>query len=51
MKIAILGSSSQIAKDLIISFQKKTDFDCILFSRNISKVRENFNRENFNQNF
>jgi nucleoside-diphosphate-sugar epimerase len=48
MKIAILGASSQIAKDLIISFHEKTDFDCFLFSRNTSKVNANFNKEHNN---
>ena len=48
MKIAILGSSSQIAKDLIISFHEKTEFDCFLFSRNISKVKNNLNQEHRN---
>ena len=45
MKIAILGASSQIAKDLIISFHEKTDYSCFLFSRNTDKVNENFNKE------
>ena len=48
MKIAILGSSSQIAKDLIISFHEKTEFDCFLFSRNIRKVKNNLNQEHRN---
>jgi len=33
MKIAILGATSQIAKDLIISFSRHSDDQCILFSR------------------
>jgi nucleoside-diphosphate-sugar epimerase len=49
MKIAIIGATSQIAKDLIISFHENTDYDCFLFSRNTKKVTKNlFNRlENF----
>ena len=42
MKIAIIGASSQIAKDLIISFHEKTNYDCFLFSRNTEKVSKNF---------
>lgn len=33
MNIAILGATSQIAKDLIISFAKYTRYDCTLFGR------------------
>lgn len=38
MKIAILGATSQIARDLIISFSQHTDDQCILFSRSPAKV-------------
>lgn len=34
MNIAILGASSQIAKDLIVSLFNKTDCHCMLFARN-----------------
>jgi len=39
MNIAILGATSQIAKDLIISFSEHTDYDCTLFSRSAIKVQ------------
>jgi len=39
MNIAILGATSQIAKDLIASFSKHTDHHCILFSRSPTKVQ------------
>jgi len=39
MNIAILGATSQIAKDLIISFAKHTVHHCILFSRSPSKMQ------------
>jgi len=39
MKIAILGATSQIARDLIISFSQYTNYQCILFSRSPDKVR------------
>lgn len=34
MKVAILGATSQIAKDLIESFVNQTDYHCDLYSRN-----------------
>ena len=33
MRIAILGATSQIAKDLIISFSENSNHDLILFAR------------------
>jgi nucleoside-diphosphate-sugar epimerase len=39
MKIAILGATSQIAKDLIISFDKFTDHELTLFSRDQQKLQ------------
>jgi len=38
IRIAMLGATSQIAKDLIISFSQHTDYHCILFSRSPEKV-------------
>jgi len=38
MRIAILGATSQIAKDLIVSFAKHGMHECFLFSRSPSKV-------------
>ena len=40
MNIAILGATSQIAKDLILSFAQYTDYQCVLFSRSPSKVSD-----------
>ncbi|MDG4812252.1 NAD(P)-dependent oxidoreductase [Hydrogenovibrio sp. 3SP14C1] len=39
MKIAIFGASSQIAKDLIASFVKNTDYSCDLFVRQIETMQ------------
>ncbi len=38
MKIAILGATSQIAKDLIKIFLIKTEYDCTLFVRNPADI-------------
>jgi len=40
MRIAILGATSQIAKDLITSFKEKDDHELILFARNIKVLKE-----------
>jgi len=40
MNIAILGATSQIAKDLIRSFANITDYKCSLFSRNSDSLVE-----------
>lgn len=39
MKIAILGATSQIAKDLIISLDEFTDYELTLFSRDKQKLQ------------
>ena len=39
MKIAILGATSYIAKDLIFSFSKKSDYELSLFSRKPDAVK------------
>jgi len=39
MNIAILGATSQIAKDLIISFAQHANYHCILFSRSPESVQ------------
>jgi len=49
MKIAILGATSQIAKDLIEAFAKKTDYECTLFARNPSIVIEWLKKVNIQQ--
>ena len=40
LKVAILGATSQIAKDLIVSFKKHTAYQCVLFSRTPSNVQQ-----------
>lgn len=40
MKVAILGATSQIAKDLIELLFNKTDYKCVLFSRKQAVVTE-----------
>ncbi len=42
MKIAILGATSQIAKDLILSFRAHTEYELVLFSRAPQKVLAQF---------
>lgn len=42
MKIAILGATSQIAKDLILSFRAHTEYEPVLFSRTPQKVLAQF---------
>lgn len=42
MKIAILGATSQIAKDLILSFRAYTEYELVLFSRAPQKVLAQF---------
>jgi nucleoside-diphosphate-sugar epimerase len=39
MKIAILGATSQIAQDLILSFSKKKNYSASLFVRNIEAMK------------
>ena len=48
MKIAILGATSQIAKDLILSFSKKNGTEFSLFARNTKLLEEWINSENLN---
>jgi len=40
MKIAILGATSQIAQDLILSFSINKDYDFSLFGRNIELLKD-----------
>ena len=49
MKIAILGATSQIAKDLIESFAQKTDYECTLFARKPDVVIEWLKKVNIQQ--
>jgi nucleoside-diphosphate-sugar epimerase len=40
MKIAILGATSKIAKDLILSFSKNRDYNFSLFGRNVKSIKK-----------
>jgi nucleoside-diphosphate-sugar epimerase len=51
MKIAILGASSQIAKDLILSFSINNDYDVFLFGRNINLIKKWTYSENLSNKF
>ena len=51
MKIAILGATSQIAQDLILSFSNHKDYDLFLFGRNISLLERWINKENLNDKY
>ena len=48
MKIAVLGGTSQISKDLILSFSKHTHYEYSLFARNTKLLEEWINSENLN---
>lgn len=47
MRIAILGATSQIAKDLVRSFDKNTSFKLTLFGRNVSDLKIWQQNQNF----
>jgi nucleoside-diphosphate-sugar epimerase len=49
MKIAILGATSQIAQDLILSFSMNKDYDFLLFGRNVKLLKKWTNGENLNE--
>ena len=51
MNIAILGATSQIAQDLILSFSNHKDYDLFLFGRNINLLQKWINRENLNDKY
>jgi len=40
MKIAILGATSQIAQDLILSFSRHKSYELLLFARNVKLLKE-----------
>ena len=46
MKIAILGATSQIAQDLILSFSKNANHELFLFGRNVELLEKWINNEN-----
>ena len=45
MRIAILGATSQIAQDLILSFSKCKDYDFSIFGRNVALLQKWINSE------
>jgi len=51
MKIAILGATSQIAQDLILSFSKNQYYDFSLFGRNIELLEKWINSENLSDKY
>ena len=46
MKIIILGATSQIAQDLILSFSKNKDYNFLLFGRNVELLSKWIDDEN-----
>ena len=51
MKIAILGATSQIAQDLILSFSMNKGYDFILFGRNVELLEKWINSENLSDKY
>ena len=51
MKIAILGATSQIAQDLILSFSINKDYDFSLFCRNVVVLEKWINSENLSERY
>ena len=51
MNIAILGATSQIAQDLILSFSINKDYDFLLFGRNIELLEKWINSENLSEKY
>jgi len=51
MNIAILGATSQIAKDLILSFASKTDYKCSLFARKPLLLAEWIKNKNITKDY
>ena len=51
MKIAILGATSQIAQDLILSFSKNQHYDFSLFGRNVELLEKWINSENLSDKY
>ena len=49
MKIAILGATSQIAQDLILSFLKNQDYDFSLFGRNVALLEKWINNKSLSE--
>jgi len=51
MRIAILGATSQIAQDLILSFSKYKDYDFSLFGRNVALLQKWINSESLSDKY
>jgi len=51
MKIAILGATSQIAKDLILSFSMHKEYEFSLFARNIELLKKWTETTGLNENY
>jgi nucleoside-diphosphate-sugar epimerase len=51
MRIAILGATSQIAQDLILSFSINKDYDFSLFCRNVVVLEKWINSENLSERY
>ena len=51
MRIAILGATSQIAQDLILSFSINKDYDFLLFGRNIELLEKWISSENLSEKY
>ena len=51
MKIAILGATSQIAQDLILSFSKNANHELFLFGRNVELLEKWVNNENLSDKY
>ena len=51
MRIAILGATSQIAQDLILSFSINKDYDFSLFGRNVELLEKWINSENLSDKY
>ena len=51
MRIAILGATSQIAQDLILSFSKNQHYDFSLFCRNVVVLEKWINSENLSERY
>ena len=51
MRIAILGATSQIAKDLLLSFSKKKKYEFSLFVRNVGLLKKWINNKNLNESY
>ena len=51
MNIAILGATSQIAQDLILSFSKCKDYDFSIFGRNVALLQKWINNESLSDKY